>query len=43
VLNVFEVHETISPLVLAKMQKKKRKRASGMSGKLNENNEDTDW
>jgi len=29
VLDVFTVHQTISPLVMAKMEKYKRKRASG--------------
>ena len=42
VLNAFEVRETISPLVLAKLQKEKRQRARSKPGK-DENKEDTDW
>lgn len=42
VLNAFEVRPTISPLALAKLQRKKRQRARSKSGKV-ENNEDVDW
>ncbi len=42
VLRAFEVRETISPLALAKLQKKKRKRASGKS-KKDDNSEETEW
>ena len=42
VLSEFEVRETLSPLVLAKLQKEKRQRARG-SSKKNEHGEETDW
>lgn len=42
VLGAFEVIETRSPLALAKLQKGKRKRASGKPKKF-ENNEETNW
>ena len=42
VLNAFEIRETISPLALIKLQKRKRQRARSKSGK-EEHKEDTDW
>lgn len=42
VLKIFEVQETISPLALAKLQKKKRSRAR-LTSNLNNNNSKTDW
>jgi transcriptional regulator with XRE-family HTH domain len=39
VLSAFEIRETISPLALVKLQKKKRQRARSKSGK----EENTDW
>ena len=40
VMDAFVVHESISPLVLAKMEKEKRKRARG---KKEENTDEMDW
>lgn len=42
VLSEFEVRENLSPLLLAKLQKEKRQRASGLS-KKKESGEKTDW
>lgn len=43
IMNVFEVRETMSPLALAKIQKEKRKRASGRTVKKAESSEGTNW
>lgn len=43
VMSAFEVKETISPLVLAKMQKEKRQRARSKAGKKDKSSEETDW
>lgn len=43
IMNVFEIRETLSPLALAKLQKEKRKRASGRSVKQEESSEGTVW
>lgn len=43
VLSAFEVRETVSPLALAKLQRKKRRRASGTSVRKNRINKKTDW
>jgi transcriptional regulator with XRE-family HTH domain len=40
VMEVFSVHQAISPLALAKLEKNKRKRAGG---KREESQEKTDW
>jgi transcriptional regulator with XRE-family HTH domain len=42
ILNAFEVKETFSPLLLAKLQKEKRQRVRGKS-KQDENNKTSDW
>jgi transcriptional regulator with XRE-family HTH domain len=42
VLSVFEAKETVSPLALAKLQKEKRKRATGSSNKQ-KNEKKSDW
>lgn len=43
VLEAFEVRENLSPLALAKLQKNKRKRARGKSGKVKDESNSTDW
>lgn len=40
VMNAFVVHESISPLVLAKIEQKKRKRASG---KKRPDSQESEW
>lgn len=42
VMDVFQVHQTISPIAYAKMQKKERQRSSGMVAEPN-NMEDLGW
>ncbi|MBK7427982.1 MAG: helix-turn-helix transcriptional regulator [Saprospiraceae bacterium] len=43
VLSAFEVRETISPLTLAKLQRKKRKRARGSSNDKDVSAEKSEW
>lgn len=43
VFSVFEVKDTLSPLVLAKLQKAKRQRARSKAGKTDDHSENADW
>jgi transcriptional regulator with XRE-family HTH domain len=43
IMDAFVVREKISPLALAKLQKKKRQRASGKTILKKEQSEETDW
>lgn len=43
IIDAFVVQEKISPLALAKLQKKKRQRASGKTISKNKQSEETDW
>lgn len=43
VFNPFEVKETISPLVLARLQKEKKQRARNKPGRTKNHTNETDW
>ncbi|MFD2034859.1 helix-turn-helix domain-containing protein [Belliella marina] len=43
IMDGFEIHESISPLSLLKLQKEKRQRAGRRSGKKDKPSEELDW